>query len=391
MRTSKNISHISFSAIFSLISVFTGIVISTLTPFTAKAALTTTTSFISPTLLTQQSVILDPSLVKVTLPTDTNLGTQAGTTSTDTTSNTSGVTATQTDSSQQTGLSATQITDTTATTTTTSNCSPRDPLCTQNSGTTTQQADTTTGTSNQDTSAARPDLSGLVEMETLDVSTQQTQQESGTQCIATTESAAGTSAGICITPGQAAQAAAPEIINNQTKITIVVIIATLIGLALTILISYILNSAANRRELKRIQKQQSDGPRQFAQKQVSASYQNVTEQIANIIFKTANSQTPGQPPSINSQPGAINSSASRQPGTSPLSTDDIRNLQKALGSIELFGSPETSKSAQELLKLLYRHQSAGTPSSKTPHPTPTDFAQINQAATRLAESLKKDL
>lgn len=388
MRTSKNISHISFSAIFSLISVFTGIVISTLTPFTAKAALTTTTSSISPTLLTQQSVILDPSLVKVTLPADTTLGTQAGTTPTDTTSNTSGVTATQTDSSQQTGLSTTQTTDTT---TTTSNCSPRDPLCTQNSGTTTQQADTTTGTSNQDTSAARPDLSGLVEMETLDVSTQQTQQESGTQCIATTESAAGTSAGICITPGQAAQAAAPEIINNQTKITIVVIIATLIGLALTILISYILNSAANRRELKRIQKQQSDGPRQFAQKQVSASYQNVTEQIANIISKTANSQTDGQPPSINSQPGAINSSASKQPGPSPISPDDIRNLQKALGSIELFGSPETSKSAQELLKLLYRHQSAGTPSSKAPHPTPTDFAQINQAATRLAESLKKDL
>ncbi|MBP7058639.1 hypothetical protein KBB06_04855 [Candidatus Gracilibacteria bacterium] len=335
---------------------------------------TTTTSTTITPLLTQQATLLNPSLVKITLPVDTTLGTQEGATNP---SGTISETATTT-SSEQT------VTDTvtdTVTSTQTGTCSPRDPLCNQGSISTTgtsQQADLTTADpGSRDTSASRPDLSNLVDLETLNVSTQQTEQQGGTECIATTESAAGTSSGICITPGQAVDYATPGIVNNQAQITIVVIIATLTGLALTILISYILNSAASRREQKRIQRQQADGPKQFAQKQASASYQNVTEQIANIISKTSNAPT-----AVSGQ-------------TTALSGDDIRNLQKALGSLELFGSPQTAKSAQELLKLLYRHNAATTassPKSKAAESTTSDtIAQINQAANRLAENLKGDL
>ena len=246
------------------------------------------------------------------------------------------------------------------TTTTATPCDPRkDPNCTTgtvgtppagtttSSDTPTTNANSTTGTASIDKPPPiRADLSKTVDLQTIDINplgtlgTQETSETTQSQC----QPAASPDNSQCITPANAAGYVAPEIVGNQTKVALIILLSTIIGLAVTILISYLLNNVMGKHDLDRISKEQKNSAKKFASKQITADYPQIIDSLAGLI-------------------AADNANAKSA------------SLKRVLSDLELFGTEETSQHASKLLNQLGR---ATQPEIKT-------------TAEQLSQSLKKDL
>jgi hypothetical protein len=194
----------------------------------------------------------------------------------------------------------------------------------------------------------RADPGDTVDIQTFDINP--TQQ----QCLPAATALIDNSK--CITPANAENYAAPEIVGNQAKIALIILLSTIIGLAVTIMISYLLNNVMSKRDLDRINKGQQNLAKKFASKRITSDYPKIIDALAGIIADNpASAGAAGTPCAKTSTPPS--------------------SIKHILSDLELFGTPETSQNAAKLLNLLGR----GTQ------------PELKSTAEQLSQSLKKDL
>lgn len=261
-------------------------------------------------------------------------------------------------------------------------CDPgTDPNCTTNTTTTggtnsaTSTATTADTSGSRDGAAAGTDLSGMVDMETINIGPLGTEntQVGSQECPAT-----ATGRGDCITPGQAVDYAAPQIVGQQAKIAAIILLSTVIGLVITILISYLLNNYRGKRDLERIRSEGEKYTRKFASNEVYKEQTQIIDALASIISK--------------SQSGKA------------FTKQESSLIQKELSRLGLFGSPETSAVANRLITLLNgagatttgaTTTGAATAGTKTSSGATTPGvetgSEIAKTAEELSGLLKKDL
>ncbi len=358
----------------------------------ARAQTTQENLTINPTLLTEPDTFIKPALTTTIIPSSDLFAPTITTPPADTTETAgTGTTDTTGTGTTDTGAATTGTGDTTTAGTTGTDVTGR----TGDTGSTTgTAADSATG---REAETVMPDLSGLVEMDTIKIGpldateeTSRTTEETGEACAAPAAAGAG-----CITPAEAVDYAAPQIIGGQAKIAAVVLLSTVIGLILTVLVSYLLNNFRGRRDLERIKNEESKYIRKFAANQINQSSPELIEALASVINKTQSGK--------------------------PFTAAESSLIQKELSRLGLFGSPQTSAAASRLLTLLNQPGAHGpgaqgtssaskstagsntpagavtahTPVGAPPIPagtTPTDTrSEIARTAQELSNLLKKDL